>query len=77
MTKSIIWFIQEEGELIIEGLLNVFWGVRRPIRLQMEDEKEASRPRPSLTSSIDDVTTLESEIALYTFYIYLVFIYLP
>uniref|UniRef100_A0A671Q8D0 Ras association domain-containing protein 2-like n=1 Tax=Sinocyclocheilus anshuiensis TaxID=1608454 RepID=A0A671Q8D0_9TELE len=41
---------EEEGELIIEGLLNVFWGVRRPIRLQMEDEKEAGRPRPSLTS---------------------------
>uniref|UniRef100_A0A8C1EQN4 Ras association domain family member 2b n=2 Tax=Cyprinus carpio TaxID=7962 RepID=A0A8C1EQN4_CYPCA len=41
---------EEEGELIIEGLLNVFWGVQRPIRLQMEDEKEAGRPRPSLTS---------------------------
>ncbi|XP_042620844.1 ras association domain-containing protein 2-like [Cyprinus carpio] len=41
---------EEEGEMIIEGLLNVFWGVRRPIRLQMEDEKEAGRPRPSLTS---------------------------
>uniref|UniRef100_A0A8C2KC80 Ras association domain family member 2b n=1 Tax=Cyprinus carpio TaxID=7962 RepID=A0A8C2KC80_CYPCA len=34
---------EEEGEMIIEGLLNVFWGVRRPIRLQMEDEKEAGR----------------------------------
>ncbi|XP_051541888.1 ras association domain-containing protein 2b [Myxocyprinus asiaticus] len=41
---------EEEGELIIEGLLNVFWGVRRPIRLQMQDEKEPDRPRPSLTS---------------------------
>uniref|UniRef100_A0A673KTJ7 Ras association domain-containing protein 2-like n=1 Tax=Sinocyclocheilus rhinocerous TaxID=307959 RepID=A0A673KTJ7_9TELE len=41
---------EEEGELIIEGLLNVFWGVQRPIRLQMQDEKEAGRPRPSLTS---------------------------
>ncbi|XP_067290049.1 ras association domain-containing protein 2b [Pseudorasbora parva] len=41
---------EEEGELIIEGLLNVFWGVRRPIRLQMQDEKETSMPRPSLTS---------------------------
>ncbi|XP_056592859.1 ras association domain-containing protein 2-like isoform X2 [Triplophysa dalaica] len=27
----------------------------------MEDQKEASRPRTSLTSSIDDVTTLENE----------------
>ncbi|XP_043106688.1 ras association domain-containing protein 2b [Puntigrus tetrazona] len=42
---------EEEGELIIEGLLNVFWGVKRPIRLQMQDEKEADRPRPLLTSS--------------------------
>ncbi|XP_052423886.1 ras association domain-containing protein 2b [Carassius gibelio] len=41
---------EEEGELVIEGLLNVFWGVQRPIRLQMQDEKEAGRPRPSLTS---------------------------
>ncbi|XP_059400897.1 ras association domain-containing protein 2-like [Carassius carassius] len=56
---------EEEGEMIIEGLLNVFWGVRRPIRLQMEDEKEAGRPRPSLTSlsaetdinSLNEVTT--------------------
>uniref|UniRef100_A0A671QBC0 Ras association domain-containing protein 2-like n=1 Tax=Sinocyclocheilus anshuiensis TaxID=1608454 RepID=A0A671QBC0_9TELE len=51
---------EEEGELIIEGLLNVFWGVRRPIRLQMEDEKEAGRPRPSLTSlsAETDINTL-------------------
>ncbi|KAK7120405.1 hypothetical protein R3I94_020414 [Phoxinus phoxinus] len=45
---------EEEGELIIEGLLNVFWGVRRPIRLQMQDEKEPIRPHPSLTSLSDD-----------------------
>ncbi|XP_053501128.1 ras association domain-containing protein 2b [Ictalurus furcatus] len=31
---------EEEGELIIEGLLNIFWGLRRPIRLQMQDGKE-------------------------------------
>ncbi|XP_016128857.1 ras association domain-containing protein 2b [Sinocyclocheilus grahami] len=60
---------EEEGELIIEGLLNVFWGVRRPIRLQMEDEKEAGRPRPSLTSlsaetdinTLDEVTTADDQ----------------
>ncbi|XP_051764752.1 ras association domain-containing protein 2b [Ctenopharyngodon idella] len=53
---------EEEGELIIEGLLNVFWGVRRPIRLQMEDEKETSRPRPSLTSlsAETDIDTVEN-----------------
>ncbi|RXN19470.1 ras association domain-containing 2-like protein [Labeo rohita] len=60
---------EEEGELIIEGLLNVFWGVRRPIRLQMQDEKEADRPRPSLTSlsaetdinTLNEVTTAEDQ----------------
>lgn len=52
--------------MIVEGLLNVFWGVRRPIRLQMQDEKEADRPRPSLTSTIDDDTTVGSELAAYT-----------
>ncbi|XP_058268793.1 ras association domain-containing protein 2b [Hemibagrus wyckioides] len=31
---------EEEGELIIEGLLNIFWGLRRPIRFQMQDGKE-------------------------------------
>lgn len=55
---------EEEGELIIEGLLNVFWGVQRPIRLQMQDEKEAGRPRPSLTSlsAETDINTL-NEVA--------------
>lgn len=41
---------QEEGELIIEGLLNIFWGLRRPIRLQMQDDHERIRPPPSSTS---------------------------
>ncbi|XP_068927355.1 ras association domain-containing protein 4 isoform X2 [Petaurus breviceps papuanus] len=31
---------EEEGELIIEGLLNISWGLRRPIRLQMQDDNE-------------------------------------
>ncbi|KAF4108247.1 ras association domain-containing protein 2b [Onychostoma macrolepis] len=60
---------EEEGELIIEGLLNVFWGVQRPIRLQMQDEKEADRPRPSLTSlsaetdinTLNEVTTADDQ----------------
>ncbi|XP_066507207.1 ras association domain-containing protein 2b [Hoplias malabaricus] len=39
---------EEEGELIIEGLLNIFWGLRRPIRLQMQDDKEPIRPTPLL-----------------------------
>uniref|UniRef100_A0A8C1IC66 Ras-associating domain-containing protein n=1 Tax=Cyprinus carpio TaxID=7962 RepID=A0A8C1IC66_CYPCA len=29
---------EEEGELIVEGLLNISWGLRRPIRLQMYDD---------------------------------------
>ncbi|KAG7476859.1 hypothetical protein MATL_G00087250 [Megalops atlanticus] len=41
---------EEEGELIVEGLLNIFWGLRRPIRLQMQDDKERIRPPPSSTS---------------------------
>ncbi|XP_016383783.1 ras association domain-containing protein 2-like [Sinocyclocheilus rhinocerous] len=62
---------EEEGELIIEGLLNVFWGVQRPIRLQMQDEKEAGRPRPSLTSlsAETDINTLNSKnLAVFTVY---------
>lgn len=31
---------EEEGALIIEGLLNISWGLRRPIRLQIQDDKE-------------------------------------
>uniref|UniRef100_A0A5F9DEM6 Ras association domain family member 4 n=1 Tax=Oryctolagus cuniculus TaxID=9986 RepID=A0A5F9DEM6_RABIT len=32
--------LSEEGALIIEGLLNIAWGLRRPIRLQMQDDRE-------------------------------------
>ncbi|KAI5606294.1 ras association domain-containing protein 4-like, partial [Silurus asotus] len=31
---------QERGELIMEGLLNISWGLRRPISLQMQDDQE-------------------------------------
>ncbi|XP_068167384.1 ras association domain-containing protein 2b [Antennarius striatus] len=41
---------EEEGELIFEGLLNIFWGLRRPIRLQMQDDHDRIRPPPSSTS---------------------------
>ncbi|KAM8865019.1 ras association domain-containing protein 2b isoform 2-T2 [Synchiropus picturatus] len=41
---------EEEGELVVEGLLNIFWGLRRPIRLQMQDDHERIRPPPSSTS---------------------------
>ncbi|XP_036317137.1 ras association domain-containing protein 4 isoform X1 [Pipistrellus kuhlii] len=36
---------EEEGELVIEGLLTIAWGLRRPIRLQMQDDRE---PAPLL-----------------------------
>ncbi|XP_024861001.1 ras association domain-containing protein 4a isoform X1 [Kryptolebias marmoratus] len=34
---------EEDGELILEGLLNIYWGLRRPIRLQMFDDNERFR----------------------------------
>uniref|UniRef100_A0A672QUQ4 Ras association domain-containing protein 4-like n=1 Tax=Sinocyclocheilus grahami TaxID=75366 RepID=A0A672QUQ4_SINGR len=34
---------EEEGELFVEGLLNISWGLRRPIRLQMYDDNESFR----------------------------------
>ncbi|XP_076980669.1 ras association domain-containing protein 4 [Tamandua tetradactyla] len=35
---------EEEGVLFIEGLLNICWGLRRPIRLQMQDDQERWQP---------------------------------
>ena len=35
--------VQEDGEFILEGLLNIYWGLRRPIRLQMYDDNERFR----------------------------------
>nr|XP_061794583.1 ras association domain-containing protein 4-like [Nerophis lumbriciformis] len=34
---------EEEGGLILEGLLNIHWGLHRPIRLQMYDDNERLR----------------------------------
>ncbi|XP_030603499.1 ras association domain-containing protein 4a [Archocentrus centrarchus] len=34
---------EEDGEFILEGLLNIYWGLRRPIRLQMYDDNERFR----------------------------------
>ncbi|XP_054655168.1 ras association domain-containing protein 4a [Dunckerocampus dactyliophorus] len=36
---------EEEGELILEGLLNIHWGLHRPIRLQMYDDNERLRAK--------------------------------
>ncbi|KAG7258391.1 hypothetical protein CRUP_038622, partial [Coryphaenoides rupestris] len=35
---------EEEGGLLLEGLLNIYWGLRRPIRLQMHDDHERFCP---------------------------------
>ncbi|XP_024417047.1 ras association domain-containing protein 4 isoform X1 [Desmodus rotundus] len=40
---------EEEGALIIEGLLNIAWGLRRPIRLQIQDDRE---PVPLSSASL-------------------------
>ncbi|KAJ8248524.1 hypothetical protein GJAV_G00242940 [Gymnothorax javanicus] len=34
---------EEDGEFLLEGLLNISWGLRRPIRLQMQDGYERIR----------------------------------
>ncbi|XP_023577038.1 ras association domain-containing protein 4 isoform X2 [Octodon degus] len=41
-------YSEEEGALIIEGLLNIAWGLRRPIRLQMQDDREPTHLPSSL-----------------------------
>ncbi|XP_055290395.1 ras association domain-containing protein 6 isoform X1 [Moschus berezovskii] len=30
----------EDGKLIVEGTLDIFWGVKRPIQLKIQDEKQ-------------------------------------
>uniref|UniRef100_A0A3P9B536 Ras association domain family member 4a n=2 Tax=Maylandia zebra TaxID=106582 RepID=A0A3P9B536_9CICH len=34
---------EEDGEFVLEGLLNIYWGLCRPIRLQMYDDNERFR----------------------------------
>ncbi|XP_037685892.1 ras association domain-containing protein 6 isoform X2 [Choloepus didactylus] len=36
----------EDGKLIVEGMLDIFWGVKRPIQLKIQDEKQI----PSFTA---------------------------
>nr|XP_010592446.2 ras association domain-containing protein 6 isoform X2 [Loxodonta africana] len=36
----------EDGQLIVEGMLDIFWGVKRPIQLKIQDEKQI----PSFTT---------------------------
>uniref|UniRef100_A0A8C6EGC4 Ras association domain family member 6 n=1 Tax=Microcebus murinus TaxID=30608 RepID=A0A8C6EGC4_MICMU len=34
--------LTKDGELIVEGMLDIFWGVKRPIQLKIQDEKQIS-----------------------------------
>ncbi|KAM6997326.1 ras association domain-containing protein 4a [Tautogolabrus adspersus] len=43
---------EEDGEFILEGLLNIYWGLRRPIRLQMHDDNERFRLNRNDSSSL-------------------------
>ncbi|XP_061545537.1 ras association domain-containing protein 4a [Phycodurus eques] len=51
---------EEEGELILEGLLNIHWGLHRPIRLQMYDDNERLRLNRNNTSIIAKQRSTES-----------------
>uniref|UniRef100_A0A665UHW6 Ras association domain family member 4a n=1 Tax=Echeneis naucrates TaxID=173247 RepID=A0A665UHW6_ECHNA len=44
---------EEDGELILEGLLNIYWGLRRPIRLQMYDDNERFHLNRASVSSLN------------------------
>ncbi|XP_016065112.1 PREDICTED: ras association domain-containing protein 6 [Miniopterus natalensis] len=41
----------EDGKLIVEGMLDIFWGVKQPIQLKIQDEKHM----PSFTGKSPDV----------------------
>lgn len=34
------YFKDNDGEVVVEGVLNISWGVRRPIRLKIQDDKQ-------------------------------------
>ncbi|XP_022618722.1 ras association domain-containing protein 4 isoform X1 [Seriola dumerili] len=57
---------EEDGGLILEGLLNIYWGLRRPIRLQMYDDNERFRlnrnDRSSVSSAMSNNNSLGREI---------------
>ncbi|KAK6493059.1 ras association domain-containing protein 6 [Huso huso] len=33
-------FHEDEGQIVVEGVLNISWGVHQPIRLKIQDEKQ-------------------------------------
>ncbi|MBN3279764.1 RASF6 protein, partial [Polyodon spathula] len=36
----LIFILQDEGQIVVEGVLNISWGVHQPIRLKIQDEKQ-------------------------------------
>ncbi|XP_028982730.1 ras association domain-containing protein 4a [Betta splendens] len=51
---------EEDGGLILEGLLNIYWGLRRPIRLQMHDDNERFRLNRNDRCSLSKQPSTES-----------------
>ncbi|XP_051935501.1 ras association domain-containing protein 4a [Hippocampus zosterae] len=51
---------EEEWGLMLEGLLNIHWGLHRPIRLQMYDDNERLRPSRNNMSAISKARSTES-----------------
>lgn len=62
--------VQEDGVLILEGLLNIYWGLRRPIRLQMHDDNERFRfKRYDETQRSRTVTDFDLLMVIISFYV--------
>uniref|UniRef100_A0A4X2KR21 Ras association domain family member 6 n=1 Tax=Vombatus ursinus TaxID=29139 RepID=A0A4X2KR21_VOMUR len=38
--RHIVYGETEDDNLVIEGILDIFWGVKKPIRLKIQDEKQ-------------------------------------
>ncbi|XP_058523197.1 ras association domain-containing protein 6 [Ochotona princeps] len=46
---------KEDGNIVMEGMLDIFWGVKRPIQLKIQDEKQI--PSLSMLKSPDTFST--------------------
>ncbi|XP_038124169.1 ras association domain-containing protein 6 [Cyprinodon tularosa] len=44
------YFQGDDGEVTVEGFLNISWGVRRPIRLKIQDDKQIFPFEPPTTA---------------------------
>lgn len=56
---TVVLSVQQEanGEVVVEGFLNISWGVQRPIRLKIQDDKQALQP--SAVAPVDPVEPVE------------------